>query len=879
MEKNRSKVLMSILIVALCLSVCIGLTYAYFTDTASSKGNKIQAGSLKLDLQLYDQIGGWHSIKDSQDPVFNYDKWEPGYVDAKLLRVVNLGNLALKWEAKLVSTEAVSQYANVIEVYVQTSSSEMPYPASRAEALAWTHVGSLDDFINTTQQIANGIFTAQGESAYISIALYMPAEIEDNNLQGQVLGEFDIQINATQYTYEEDAIGSDYDTSARFPEGGVTPPDDTEDTTEPTETEPDETTTPGEPTDEPVEPTDPELFTWAPSADGNSYTVTGLKNPGTVEDVVIPATYNGLPVTAIGYAAFFDDDVITSITIPDSVTTIGDSAFNNCNGLTGELIIPDSVTTIDVLAFYDCDGLTSVTIGNGVTSIGENAFLGCNSLVYNEYDNGCYLGNDSNKYIALVKAKDTTIESCIINEATKIICAYAFEGCYSLTNIVIPDSVLAIGCAAFLHCNLPAIYCQAESAPDGWDPDWNAADLNSVEYILYFPIIFGRTGPEDSIFTFKPTNDGSFYTVTGLVNPGTVTDLVIPSTYNGLPVTAIGDWAFDWDSTIESVTIPDSVTVIGNYAFYGCSGLTSVTIGNGVTTIGESAFSGCSGLTSIEIPDSVTVIGNSAFYGCSGLTSITIGNGVTTIGENAFYGCSGLTAATIPSSVVSIGINPFIGCTQLTNIAVADENTAYKSIDGNLYSKDGTVLVTYAIGKSDTNFTIPDSVTTIGNSAFSGCSGLTSIEIPDSVTVIGNSAFYGCSGLTSVTIGNGVTTIGMFAFSGCSGLTSIEIPNSVTTIGNYAFYNCPITEIEIPNSVTTIGEKAFYDCFNLTEVFIPDSVINMGSYAFSCAKVYCQAPEAPDGWSSCWYCGELCMGDDYGHDGNYDAVVWGYTGE
>ena len=397
MENRKSKVLISILLVALCLSVCIGLTYAYFTDTASSKGNKIQAGSLKLDLQLYDQIGGWHSIKDSQDPVFNYDKWEPGYVDAKLLRVVNLGNLALQWEAKIVSTETISELANVIEVYVQTSDSEMPYPASRAEALAWTKVGTLDQFINTAEKLASGIFTTQGEAYYISIALYMPAEITDNTLQEKVVGEFDIQINATQYTYEEDAFGSDYDTTATSPNGGVTPPDDTEDT--------DGTTESG---DKPVEPTDPELFTWALSADGNSYTLFGVRDAESLpENVVIPSTYNGCDVTAIGAWAFDQLSLpglshVQSLKIPDSITTIGKGAFYYSNISMGELTIPDSVTTIDNEAFYSCGGLTKLILGNSVTTIGDSAFERCDnltSITFNgtvEQWNAISLGNDWN---------------------------------------------------------------------------------------------------------------------------------------------------------------------------------------------------------------------------------------------------------------------------------------------------------------------------------------------------------------------------------------------------------------------------------------------------------------------------------------------------
>ena len=654
MEKNRSKVLMSILIVALCLSVCIGLTYAYFTDTASSKGNKIQAGSLKLDLQLYDKTDGWHSIKDSQDPVFNYDKWEPGYVDAKLLRVVNLGNLALKWEAKLVSTEAVSQYANVIEVYVQTSNSEMPYPASRAEALAWTHVGSLDDFINTTQQIANGIFTAQGESAYISIALYMPAEIEDNNLQGQVLGEFDIQINATQYTHEEDAFGPDYDPNARFPEGGVTPPDDTEDTTEPTETEPEPTDTETEPTetepeptdtefddtDEPVEPTDSSMFTWAPSADGNSYTVTGLRDDVTPPaDLVIPSTYNGLPVTAVGNEAFGEGpetsglpSCVQSVVIPDSVTTIGDYAFNGCSnlqsitigngvttigweafygcsGLTGNLRIPNSVTTISDGAFYDCSGLTGeLTIPDSVISMGGRAFYGCSNL------QSVTIGNSVTVIEYSTFEHCTSLTSATIGNGVITIHHDAFRYCTSLTSVTIGNSVTTIDDWAFNACRRLTSVTIGNSVTT--IDDWAFAECYHIAEVINHSYLNITAGSSDNgkvaYYALEvhngeskivEQNDYLFYTHEGvnyLVGyTGDDTVLNLPVSYN--------------DQNYE----------IYQYAFYSCENLTSIDIPDSITTIGDYAFIGCSDLTSVVIPNSVTTIGDTVFYCCYGLTSIT----------------------------------------------------------------------------------------------------------------------------------------------------------------------------------------------------------------------------------------------------------------
>ena len=307
-----------------------------------------------------------------------------------------------------------------------------------------------------------------------------------------------------------------------------------------------------------------------------------------------------------------------------------------------------------------------------------------------------------------------------------------------------------------------------------------------------------------------------------------------------------------------------------------------------VTSIGNSAFSGCSGLTSVAIPTGVSSIGGRAFSGCSSLTSVTIPTGVSSIGDDAFAYCSGLTSVTIPNSVTSIGKGPFAFCSALTSINVASGNTHYSSMDGVLYNYVQDTLIqcpaaktsvtiptgVSSIGESAfsgcyrlTSVTIPNSVTSIGKEAFGGCSGLTSVTIPNSVTSIGKEAFAYCSGLTSVTIPNNVTSIGEYAFSGCSGLTSITIPTGVTSIGGGAFsgcsgltsinvasgnthyssidgvlYNyvqdtlilCPEakTSVTIPNSVTFIGESAFRKCSGLTSVTIPNSVTSIGEYAF-----------------------------------------------
>ncbi len=228
----------------------------------------------------------------------------------------------------------------------------------------------------------------------------------------------------------------------------------------------------------------------------------------------------------------------------------------------------------------------------------------------------------------------------------------------------------------------------------------------------------------------------------------------------------------------------------------------------------------------------VTAIGSSAFRNCTGLTSITIPNSVTSIGKEAFQGCTGLTSITIPNSVTAIGTGAFSNCSNLTEILVEEGNTAYTSIEGVLFSNEKTTLVAYPAAKAP-DYEIPNSVTAIGDYAFSECVGLTSVTIPNSVTAIGDYAFY-CSGLTSITIPNSVTAIGTAAFSNCSGLTSVTIPNSVTAIGNYAFYRCiGLTSITIPNSVTAIGRSAFANCTGLTSITIPNSVTAISDHAFS----------------------------------------------
>src|SRR5665213_3513714 len=291
------------------------------------------------------------------------------------------------------------------------------------------------------------------------------------------------------------------------------------------------------------------------------------------------------------------------------------------------------------------------------------------------------------------------------------------------------------------------------------------------------------------------TNNGAI-TITAYTGPGG--HVTIHSMTNGWPVTSIGDYAFLNCSGLTSVTIPDSVTSIGSAAFYQCSGLTNLTIGTSVTSIGDYAFYNCSKLTGVTIPNSVTSIGVYAFEFC-GLTSVTIPNSVTSIGNDAFGDCSGLTA-----------------------ITVAALNPVYSSVGGVLFNTNQTTLIQCPGGKVG-SYTIPNSVTNIGDSAFDHCSGLTSVTIPNSVTSIGIDAFGACSGLTAITVAglNPVfSSVGGVLFN-TNQTTLIECPRG--KVGSYT----------IPNSVTNIGDYAFDYCSGLTNLTIGTSVTSIGDYAFN----------------------------------------------
>ena len=656
----------------------------------------------------------------------------------------------------------------------------------------------------------------------------------------------------------------------------------------------------------------------------------------------IPESLKKVTVTGgnILYGAFYGCTGLTNIVLGDSVKSIGEKAFSSCSSLeeitisfvgssvnattasketlfgyifgtssyTGGTVttqyysssssakyyIPSSLKKVTVTggnilygAFYGCTGLTTIVLGDSVKTIGGKVFYNC-----------------------------TGLSSVSIPNAVKNIGDSAFSGCSGLTSITIPDSVTSIGNSVFSSCSsLESVTLGNGITSFGNYLFSNCTSLKSVYYTGSLADWVGISFPSASS------------------NP----------CYNGADLYINGE-------KLTNVEIPSAATSIGSYAFYGCTGITSVTIPNSVVSIGNSAFAGCSSLEEMTIPfvggsanattasketlfgyifgtssytggtatkqyysssnyltyyipsnlKKVTVTGGNllygAFYGCSGLTNIMLGIGVTNIGGKAFYGCSGLTEIDFGDSGASIEEKAFEECTALANITASSANEHYASEDGVLLNKDKSQLVYYPMGKTESSYTIPSSVTSIESYAFSACPSLAEVTIPSTVTSIGESAFYnctslakatihcnissvlfsGCTSLTNIVIGDEVTSIGEGSLNGCSALEELTIPfvssigyifgtsaytggtatkhyygsssyssayyipsslKKVTVTGGNilsgAFSKCSeLTSITIPNSVTSIGGCAFYGCSSLTSITIPNTVTSIGDYAF-----------------------------------------------
>ena len=599
-------------------------------------------------------------------------------------------------------------------------------------------------------------------------------------------------------------------------------------------------------------------------------------------------------VTSIGGIAFYQCN-LTSATIPNSVTSIGDSAFRECRNLTS-VAIPNSVTTIGSYAFRS-SSLTSITIPNSVTTIGKWAFLGCKGELI--IDSKIIESNYSeDNYPADIWLYNADFTSLIIGDSVTSIGDYAFAHCSKLTSVTIGDSVTSIEYNAFNNCQ------SLRSVTIG----------NSVTNIRQ-----SAFKSCDSLQEFK----GKFASTDHRC-------LIIDGVLNFLAPSGLTEY-----------TIPDGVTSFKSHVFRSCSSLTSITIPDSITEIEQSAFRDCERLKSVIIGNGVTKIGNYAFYDCDLLTSVTIGNSVSEIGSYAFSSCDALTSITIPDDVTSIRESAFCDCKRLESVYC--KSTTPPSLSSSIFDSNASVRLIYVPAESVSAYTKAsywrnyryyivgydfeedkiaapannkicytatekvepyisdsfdanvvsnewDSATGKGVITFDGevtkikgrafyTKSLISVTIPNSVTMIGDFAFADCPNLTNVTFPNSLTTIGCAIFRGCDSITSVTIPDSVTKIEEGAFAQCKgllsfkgkfasedkrcliidselisfapagLTTYTIPNYVTSIGRQAFAAYTNITSVTIPDGVTKIGTEAFYFCKnlrsVYCKATTPP----------------------------------
>ena len=355
-------------------------------------------------------------------------------------------------------------------------------------------------------------------------------------------------------------------------------------------------------------------------------------------------------VTSIGDLAFMDSNALSHIVISNSVTSIGDGTFYGCSSLTN-IVIPDSVTSIGDIAFYKCSSLSNIVIPDSVTSIGDYAFEGCTSLSNIVVPKSISCIGEGAFFDCY------SLSNIVIPDNVTSIGSNAFKNCSSLSNIVIPDSVTSIGNGVFSGCfSLKYIFIPVNVICLNGNPfsEWNGKlDCLSTNFVHECDILFNKDKSE--IISFRNQKIESYIIFSN--------------------VKRIGDSAFSGCRSLSNIIIPDSVTSIGDGAFYGCSSLTNIVLPDSVTSIGSNAFRDCSSLSNIVIPDSVTSIGDYAFEGCASLSDIVVPDSVTSIGSDSFRGCRSLSNIVIPDNVTSIGSNAFRDCSSLSNIVISDSVT------------------------------------------------------------------------------------------------------------------------------------------------------------------------------------------------------------
>ena len=575
--------------------------------------------------------------------------------------------------------------------------------------------------------------------------------------------------------------------------------------------------------------------------DGIYYTITGSGTVSVVKgtydydgDVTIPKTVsNGVEtfnVTGIGEGAFKSCGELTSVTLPEGLTSIGNeafyqsgiktvslpstlssmgtSAFRECRNLTG-VVLPDALKEIKEYAFYQCSNLKTMTLGQNTTMIETNAFrqTGITNVVIPKsvktisHDSFCE--NSAMKSLVINNAavfidydafwdctglETVDLGNAVTGFGSNEYYGYGtFRGCTALTKIVIPESVTQLS-YTFVKCS--RLY--DVTLPNTLITIGNSSFASCAIKELTIPSSVTSIGK--SAFAGCP-----------------LTSINLPSSLNTIEYNAFASTA------LTEVVIPSSVTLINSQAFFDCKSLRKVKIENAPVKLID-AFRSCPSLMEVDLGNSVIEIVSQCFRHCTKLTTITIPNTVKAIGEYAFGECSLLEKVILPNALTSIQRDAFYNCTNLKNIVFPN---TLQSIGVNAF------MNCYQLQ----DFALPTSLNVIGSSAFQNCASLTSILIPEFVTSIGGSAFNGCTSLKSVVFDNSVLAIQGATFSGCTNLKNVEL-GKVTSIAEQAFANCTKLEsIVIPNSVESL-DRVFLGCSGLKSVIIGTGVKSIGGYDY-----------------------------------------------
>ncbi len=651
-------------------------------------------------------------------------------------------------------------------------------------------------------------------------------------------------------------------------------------------------------------------------------------------------------LSSIAGYAFFGCTSITSIAFPDTLSSVGNSAFGYLRMYDSDartLIAPDSknlagyefngtgygklvrISEEGVGTIFSSDGLVYRVISSdpaavavtgyelipidieipdavenldqqySVTCIGERAFYGCTSL--ESIDLGNVTDIDLKAFAWCENLREVTMR-----ESVASIAGYSFFQCVSMAEIDIPGDA-AIGKSAFsgLRFYFEDMALDYSALPGySYSGGGDGKLYRQQTQMLAFVVENG----EATVTGFDPDYDGP------------KKNIVIPSTYDGYPVTTIGESAFsrcesmvsvqipysvtaigmsafDFCTSLKAIDIPDSVTVIGDGAFFNCNSLKSVKISNSVSCIDKYTFYSCSSLASVTIPDSVVTIGEYAFNGCSSLATLNIGSSLTSIGQFAFNNCKSLNTLVLSDSVESIGYCSFSNCPRLTFVKIpasvtyidekAFEGLSFSDEYGNELAQNAESLAGYSyMGRGDGNLSrdyqpeegdriyVDDLIYAVTSTDPLAVSLVSSnmnmvgkdLVIPDTlkmsdlqfaVTSIGSSALSNGT-MASVSIPDSVTEIGEYAFRYCSSLTKVEIPDSVVSIGQNAFEQCTsLKTVSGLGTLQAIAPEMFNGCSSLTKVVIPDTVTEIGEFAFGdCPSL--KSVNIPENVSSIGYC-------------------------